>query len=194
MWQTDFASGEEMWSLPEEVDVLVHCAGLGAGKALGGEVTREEWCRLSRTNVEAAVSLSQRYLPGMLDRGYGRIVFVNSIWGLRGSERNAAYTMTKHALSGFMKTLAKEYGRRGVTANEVCPGPIEGRMMRGYAARAASETGADTEGVLGEWGRAEPLGRFVVPQEVAAVVGFLASEGASGVNGVSIPVDGGRIC
>ena len=182
-------------SLPlEDVDVLVNSAGLSSGKGLSADVSAEEFASVMDLNSGAPLALIQSALPGMLSRGFGRIVNVNSIWGLRGSSNNLAYTMSKHALSGLTKSVARDYGRSGVTSNEVCPGAIESRMMDRIAADVAHREGSSVSEVLALWRSAQNSGRFVTPSEVTAAVVFLASDAASGINGTSIVVDGGTIC
>lgn len=181
-------------SLPQAVSVLISCAGVGSGKARVGEVTEQELSDVLAVNLIASIHLVRKYLPLMEKNCFGRIIFVNSIWGLRGSAKNAAYTIAKHGLSGLMKTIAKESSAFGVTANEVCPGPVVSRLMDHVAERLAKEDGISANSILAKIANGLPRGSMVTPIEVAAAVLFLGSDAASGVNGVSLPVDGGQIC
>lgn len=190
----DFVTAD-LSELPvSEVDVLVNSVGANSGKGLVGEVTLKEFDALMHLNPRVPFHLVQLVLPGMLDRGFGRIVNVNSVWGLRGSSNNLAYTMSKHAMSGLTKSVAKDYGGSGVTCNDVSPGAIESRMMDRIATEVAARQGSTTEAVLKDWRASQNASRFVTPEEVAAAVVFASSDAAGGMNGSTIVVDGGMVC
>jgi 3-hydroxybutyrate dehydrogenase len=130
----------------------------------------------------------------MIRRKWGRIINVNSIYGLRGADHNCPYNVSKHALSGLTKSIAKEYAVHQITCNEICPGAITSNLMSRIAEDAAREEGITPEAYLQEVASSYPAKRLVLPAEVADLAVFLASEQASYVNGASIPVDGGLIC
>lgn len=190
--QCDLLS-ETFNNLPDHVDVLVNNAGLPASKSTASEASQEEYNTLMTVNAYSPLALAQRYLSGMISLKWGRIVNVGSIWSIRGSERNLAYTMSKHALSGLTKTIAVEYGPFGITCNEVCPGPIDSEMIDRIFESRAAEAGRPADELKAEFIRSLRTQRMVLPTEVASVVSFLVSNEASGVNGVSIPVDLGLI-
>jgi 3-oxoacyl-[acyl-carrier protein] reductase len=129
----------------------------------------------------------------MVKKGRGRIINISSIYGLRGVEGNFPYTVSKHGLSGFTKTIAKEYGGLGITCNEICPGPIDSEMMRKIAKREAARTGGTIKSYFEEVCDEIPVHRMLKPSELAALAVFLASPEAAYLNGASIPLDGGMI-
>jgi 3-oxoacyl-[acyl-carrier protein] reductase len=138
------------------------------------------WERTLAVNLTGAFLCARACLPGMMKARWGRIIAVSSAAGLRGNAGQAAYTASKHGVIGLVRTLAKEYGSRGITANALCPGFIETDMIADLLERARS----DVE-------REVPAGRIGTPEEAAAAIRFLAGEGASYVNGAIMAVDGG---
>jgi 3-hydroxybutyrate dehydrogenase len=192
--QVDFEEAEAAWDLPEQVDVLVNCVGVSSKEGVLQALSLEQVRAVLHLNLEVGVSLAKRYVPGMAAVGYGRVVFINSIWGFRGTTQSLPYVVSKHALSGLTKALAKDYAGAGVTINEVCPAAVESRMMERLAAMEAVATGQDKAAVGRSWRARQTAGRYVTTTEVAAAVSFLVSPAASGINGVSLPVDLGSTC
>lgn len=188
----NFESGD-ISSLPDNIDVLVNNVGLAASKSLTEEVIETELNLLMKINLKIPVKLAQKSLPHMVSSLWGRIINIGSIWSLRGSERNAAYTISKHALSGLTKTIAVEYSTYGITCNEVCPGPIDSDMIDRIFHERAKTTGRSAIDLKNEFVNTLRPKRLVLPSEVASAVSFLASQAASGINGVSLPVDLGII-
>jgi NAD(P)-dependent dehydrogenase (short-subunit alcohol dehydrogenase family) len=165
------------------VDVLVNNAGISY-IAPAETTPAADWRRVLDVNLTGPFLLSQAFGAGMLARGSGAIVNVASIAGLRGIADRAAYNASKHGLVGLTRTLAVEWGGRGVRVNAVCPGWIKTEMD---AADQGSGAYTDTDIV-----EQVPMGRFASPRDVARAVAFLADDEASGfVTGQALGVDGG---
>ncbi|HTC69652.1 MAG TPA: 3-oxoacyl-ACP reductase FabG [Acidothermaceae bacterium] len=161
------------------VEVLVANAGITRDTLLL-RMTDDDWDDVIATNLTGAYRVARRAARAMLRNHGGRMIFVSSVVGLSGSGGQANYAATKSGLVGFARSLAREFGSRGITANVVAPGFVE----------------TDLTAVLREPRRAElldqiPLKRYATPDEIAGVIRFLASDEASYITGAVIPVDGG---
>jgi 3-hydroxybutyrate dehydrogenase len=190
--QIDFS---KQFDLPEvDFDVVVNNAGINVSSVLTHEVEKRLWDATLLMNITVPFQICQYYLPAMIAQKWGRIVNINSIYGLRGADYNTPYNVSKHALRGLTRCIAKEYASYGVTCNEICPGATRSALMNRIANQVAQEEGIQPQQYLEEVASKYPAGRLVEPAEIASVALFLASEGASYVNGVSIPVDGGLTC
>ena len=124
----------------------------------------------------------------MKEGGWGRIVMVSSTSGEKGSPRTSAYTASKHGLMGLMRSVAQDLGPHGVTCNAVLPGWVRTEMAERSARIEAERRGITVEEVWAERDAEYPVGRVVTPEEIAAIIAFLASEEASGINGEGITV------
>ncbi len=167
------------------VDILINNLGVRAGSSWA-DTGPSEFESAFAGNVGVSARMTQLVLPGMVDRGWGRIVVISSVWG-RESGGAPAYNAAKAAEISFTTSLAREVASQGVTVNCVAPGSIlwEGG---GWSRRQ----NADPDGIA-EFVRAEmPLGRFGAVEEVASVVAFVCSQQASLLNGACIAVDGGQ--
>ncbi len=165
------------------VDVLVNNAGISLITP-AEETPPEQWRRVLEVNLTGPFLLCQAFGRMMLEAGAGSIVNVASIAGIRGIADRAAYNASKHGLVGLTRTLAAEWGGRGVRANAVCPGWVKTEMDVADQ-EAGGYVDADIVGQV-------PMGRFAAPGDVAAAVAFLADPARSGfVNGAALPVDGG---
>ncbi|MDP9327435.1 MAG: SDR family oxidoreductase [Actinomycetota bacterium] len=166
------------------VDVLVNNAGMvtvamdDPEERRFVEITDAEWESTIAMNLTTAFNVTRAALPGMLDRGWGRVVMVSSVTGpVASNPASAGYSAAKAGMDGLMRAIAIEAGRRGVTVNSVAPGWIA----------TGSQTPEETVA-----GLHTPVGRSGTPEEIAAVIAFLASNGASYLTGQSISVDGGN--
>ena len=144
-------------------------------------------------HLMGAVYASQAVLPGMLERGFGRIVNIASTAGLRGYAYISAYCAAKHALVGLTRALAAETAARGVTVNAVCPGYTDTELVRDSIERVAAKTGRAQADVLAEYAKDAPIGRLIRPEEVAAAVVYLCSPEAAAVTGTTLAIAGGEM-
>jgi NAD(P)-dependent dehydrogenase (short-subunit alcohol dehydrogenase family) len=180
---TDAHQVDDAFALVEEahgpVEVLIANAGI-TDDALLMRTSEESFERVLDTNLTSAFRVAKRAVRPMLKNRWGRLVFVSSVVGLSGSAGQASYAASKAGLVGFSRSLARELGSRSITSNVVAPGFVDTDMT-------AALTDARREQVLA----GIPCGRTAHPDEIAAVIAFLAGDGSSYITGAVIPVDGG---
>ena len=161
------------------VDILVNNAGITKDGLLL-RMTDDAWDAVIEANLKGTFVCTRAAAKRMLKQKSGRIINITSVMGQIGNPGQANYSASKAGIIGFTRTVARELGSRGITVNAVAPGFIESQMTDGIE-------GAAREGVLGRI----PLGRLGTPEDVGAVVAFLASDAASYITGQTITVDGG---
>jgi 3-oxoacyl-[acyl-carrier protein] reductase len=180
---TDAASLDEAFAAVEAhqgpVEVLVANAGITRDTLLL-RMSDEDFDDVLQTNLVGAFRVAKRASKGMLRLRRGRLIFISSVVGLLGSAGQTNYAAAKAGMVGFARSAARELGSRGITANVVAPGFVDTDMTA-----ALPEDRRDQ--ILGQI----PLGRYAAPEEIAAVVTFLAGDGAGYITGAVIPVDGG---
>jgi NAD(P)-dependent dehydrogenase (short-subunit alcohol dehydrogenase family) len=189
---TDEASVDALFNRIGRVDVLVNNAG-AATSAPVARTTLADWRSLLDVNATGAFLCTRAVIPGMTERGDGRIVTVASTAGRAGSRYTSAYTASKHAAVGLMRAVAAELAGTGVTANAVCPAYVRTEMTQRSVARIVEVTGRDEEEAEAAVAGASPLGRLLEPAEVAFAVAFLAAPEAGAINGQTLVLDGGGI-
>jgi 3-oxoacyl-[acyl-carrier protein] reductase len=161
------------------VEVLVANAGVTRDQLLA-LMSEDDFGVVLDTNLAGAYRVAKRAVRGMMRMRRGRLIFISSVVGLYGSAGQANYAASKAGLVGLARSLARELGSRGITANVVAPGFVDSDMTAGLAEQRKAE-------IL----KAVPLGRYASTDEVAAVVAFLAGADAAYITGAVIPVDGG---
>ena len=186
--QVDLAEPDECKGLIAQVgrvDVLVNNAGILIEKPIE-EFSVEEFDRTVAVNLRPVFLLSQAVLVGMRQRGWGRIISISSIGARTGGvSHSGVYAATKAGIIALSKNIARHYGQYGVTANAVAPGAVDTPMVQGQLLITPDMK----EQLLPQI----PLRRFSEPSEVASVVDFLASEGASFITGATVDVNGGWV-
>ncbi len=163
------------------IDILVNSAGIIGPNKLLWEITSAEWASTFAVNVTGTFNLCRAVVPGMRERGWGRIVNMASIAGKEGNARLSAYSATKAAVIGLTKALGKELASDGILVNAVAPALIETPMN----ATTAPDVLARLRGLI-------PMGRLGQPTEVAALVAWLASDKSSFSTGAEYDITGGR--
>ncbi len=171
-------------------DVVVANAGI-ASSAPAHRTTLEEWNRILDVNLTGAFLTVRPALKGMAERGRGRIIFVASVAGLRGSAYVAPYVASKHGVVGLARALAAELLKTGVTVNAICPGYVETEMLEQSIRRVVEKTGRSEEEARRGFAEINPNHRLIQPEEVAACALWLASDEAISVTGQAIPISGG---
>jgi 3alpha(or 20beta)-hydroxysteroid dehydrogenase len=172
------------------IEVLFNNAGVGGAVAPIAEYDPVEFDRVIAIDLRS-VFLGLRYvLPVMLEQGSGAIISTASIAGEVGLPGTCAYNASKHGLIGLTKTAAAEVGRLGIRVNAVCPGAVDTGLLRDFSVKFNPD---DPEAAWAQLAERQPNGRLGTPEEIAAVVAFLASDEASYVSGVAWPVDGGAL-
>lgn len=189
---TDEARVQSLLGSLPRVDILVNNAGIAGSNPLA-RISLEDWNRHLEVNATGVFLAIKAVLGGMLERDWGRIVTVASVTAHTGSRYIAAYTASKHAALGLMRSVAAEVAGTGVTANTVSPSYVRSPMTDRTIANITSRTGRTPEEAAQSIVSRSPLGRLLEPSEVAAAVSYLVGEDAGAVNGQSIILDGGGI-
>jgi NAD(P)-dependent dehydrogenase (short-subunit alcohol dehydrogenase family) len=166
------------------LDVLVNAAGVIV-RARGEDTTDEQWARIMGVNVSGTFFMCRAAVRAMKPVGHGSIVNFGSIWGDLGSAGVAAYCASKGAVHNLTRALAMDHAADGIRVNAVCPGEVNTPMLQSERAEPV------TDQLLAQIAATVPMGRLADPDEIAAVVCFLASDDASYMTGAMISVDAG---
>ena len=175
---------EQRWG---GVDVLVSNAGASTSAPLG-RTTDEDWQRMLDLNLTAPFRLLRRAAPGMVERGFGRVVVVASITSVVGSPYIAAYTASKHGVLGLVRSAAAELAGSGVTVNAVCPGYVDTPMTDASVERIVATTDRSPVQAREALARKQAIGRLVSVDEVAAAVSTCVTNAA--ITGAALPLGG----
>jgi NAD(P)-dependent dehydrogenase (short-subunit alcohol dehydrogenase family) len=174
------------------VDILVNNAGVAIGAPLA-KTSFEDWQRVFGVNATGTFLCTRAWLPGMAERGWGRVINIASTAGLSGDRYISAYAASKHAVVGFTRAVAAEVAGRGVTVNAVCPGYLDTGMTETTIDMIVAATGRHRDEAVEALVGRSPQKRLVSPEEVADAVLYLCREGARGVTGTSLVIDGGEL-
>jgi NAD(P)-dependent dehydrogenase (short-subunit alcohol dehydrogenase family) len=174
------------------IDFLINNAGIASSAPIVKQ-SLDEWNRIFAVNVTATFLCTQAALPGMIERGSGRIVNIASVAARFGARYIGAYAASKHAVLGFTRCVAAEVAANGVTANAVCPGFVDTEMVSQSVARIVAKTGMPSDQALDTIRNQSPQKRLLTTPEVAAVVSMLCSEEGRGINGQALVIDGGGL-
>jgi NAD(P)-dependent dehydrogenase (short-subunit alcohol dehydrogenase family) len=174
------------------IEVLINNAGQAAS-AKFTDTDEALWNRLIAVNLTGTYLCARQAVPDMLQCGFGRIVNVASIAGLRGAAYISAYVASKHAVIGLTRSLALEYATRNITVNAVCPGYVDTDIVKDAITNIRNKTGRSESEALAALVATNPQRRLIEPDEVADSVLWLCRPGSESVNGQSIVVAGGEV-
>jgi acetoacetyl-CoA reductase len=180
---SDFESCTAMFnkvaSVVGPVEILVNNAGITRDSVLK-RMTEQDWMAVINTNLNSVFNVTRQVIDRMSERGWGRIINISSVNAIKGQFGQTNYSAAKAGMAGFSKALAQEVVKKGVTVNTVSPGYVETDMVMAIRKEIRDQIVAQI-----------PMGRLAKPQEIAAVVAFLASEEAGYITGANISVNGG---
>ncbi|EPR41172.1 short-chain dehydrogenase/reductase SDR [Desulfovibrio sp. X2] len=187
---------KEFFAAVPAADILVNNLGIYAAKDFA-DISDQDWLHMLDVNVLSGARLSRRYLPGMLERGWGRVIFVSSESGLNIPAEMIHYGVSKAAVLALSRGLALLTRGTAVTVNSVLPGPTRSEGVQKFISEMAGKRGGDTEAAEREFFRdirpTSLIQRFEEPAEIADLVAFVASPRASGINGAALRVEGGVV-
>lgn len=173
------------------IDIFVANAG-AATTAPALKTPRELWDDMIAVNLTSAYICARKTLPEMAGRGWGRFIAIGSTASVKGYPYAGAYAAAKHGLLGWIRCLALELAKTGVTANAICPGFTDTPMVENASRTIMQKTGRSRQQALAAFIEDNPMGRLIEPQEVAEAALWLVGDGAASVNGQAIIIDGGE--
>ena len=187
--ESDMTNREDVKRLAEtavsemgRVDVLINNAGSNVPEQIDS-ITDENWDRIIELNLTSCMALTRELVPGMKERGWGRVIHISSIMGLVSKEGRNAYSATKSGLLGLTRASALDLGEHGITVTSICPGPFLTDLPMSVLSEEQMEFFA-TRTALGRWGEC---------QELVGTALLLGTEAGSYITGTSITVDGGTV-
>ncbi len=187
---------EQLFQAGLTVDILVNNLGIYEPKAFA-DISDADWLKMFETNVLSGVRLSRKYLPPMIERNWGRIIFISSESGVQIPAEMIHYGVTKTAQIAVARGLAETTVGTGVTVNSVLPGPTRSEGVGDFVEKMASDRGVDVAQVEKEFFESvrpsSLIQRFATAEEVAALVTYVASPLSSATNGAALRVDGGVV-
>ncbi|HCE5828618.1 TPA: acetoacetyl-CoA reductase [Pseudomonas aeruginosa] len=179
-WESSQRMAERIAADGHQVDILVNNAGI-TRDATFRKLGKEGWDAVLRTNLDSVFHVTKPFIDGMLERGWGRIVNISSINGNKGQFGQTNYSAAKAGIHGFTKALAQETARKGVTVNTVSPGYLATSMVTSMQEEVVKQIVAGI-----------PIGRLGEPDEIAALVAFIASDAAGFMTGSNVSMNGGQ--
>lgn len=179
-WESSQRMAERIAADGHQVDILVNNAGI-TRDATFRKLGKEGWDAVLRTNLDSVFHVTKPFIDGMVDRGWGRIVNISSINGNKGQFGQTNYSAAKAGIHGFTKALAQEVARKGVTVNTVSPGYLATSMVTSMQQDVVKQIVAGI-----------PIGRLGEPDEIAALVAFIASDAAGFMTGSNVSMNGGQ--
>lgn len=191
----DVASSESVAAMAREVgtcDVLVNNAGIAKSAPLA-KTDDALWNEILAINLTGTFLCTRAFLPGMAERGWGRVVNVASIAGKAGMQYTSAYCASKHGVLGFTRAVALECARKGVTVNAVCPGWVDTEMTDTSVANISGKTKMSAEEARAFLASQSPQNRLMTANEIAGLIAYLCGTDAAGITAQAINVDGGQL-
>lgn len=174
----------------KQVDIIVsNTGGPPAGQFL--DLEPEQFDKSGQLLLDSAVELTRAFLPGMIERKWGRLIYITSISALQPIDTLLLSNTYRAAITGFCKTVSNNYAVHGITANTVCPGYTCTERLNELAENLAEINNSTPEKIMAGFAESVPARRIGRPEELAALIAFLASERSSYITGCAIPVDGG---
>ena len=174
-----------------DIDVFIACAG-AAETAPALKTPRALFERMIAVNLASVYYCAKAAVPPMTARGWGRFIAVASTAALKGYPYASAYAAAKHGVLGYIRSLAVELAKTGVTVNAICPGFTDTPLVAGAVETIVARTGRTRDDAVRSLTGGNPMARLVRPEEVAAAALYLAGDAAAAVNGQAIVVDGGE--
>ena len=185
-WDALREAGEELGSTLGPVEIVAACAGVEQTRAEVADLDPAHWRAVLDANATGTFLTIKAAIPQLRRSGRGAVVAVSSVGGLRGAAGYAAYTASKHAVLGLVRSLANELAP-DVRVNAVCPGSVDTPMLD----RQIAELGLERDDATEEWASAHLVPRLITADEVAAAVLWLVEDASAMLTGVALPVDGG---
>ena len=175
-----------------EIDIFISNAG-GPPPGQLTEVKRESWDDAYRLVLAFTINLTRGLIDNMIKQGWGRLIYITSVGVLQPIDDLILSNTFRAGVTGFCKTVSNNYAKYGITANCVCPGYTATERLQSLAEKRAETIGKTPDEIIKEFASLCPAGRVGKPEELAALIAFLASDKAAYITGASIPVDGGLV-
>ena len=175
-----------------DIDIMVANAGI-ADTSPVHKITMDHWRKVFATNVEGVMVCTREAIKQMVPRGWGRVIIISSTAGLKGAPYIGAYSASKHAVLGLMKSASDEVMTKGVTVNAICPAYVLTELVQKGIDNIAEKTGVTTEEAEAQLASTNPFKRMITTEEVAAAALWLCGPGSGAVTGQAIPVSGGQV-